>query len=95
MAPEVFRHEPYNSQVDVYSFAMILYECVYGVRPFHMMDPISAAMAAATYDMRPDLPPKSPATFSEAEHALLPAVNQMIKRCWSAAPSDRYAVILI
>ena len=26
MAPEVFRHEPYNSRVDVYSFSMILYQ---------------------------------------------------------------------
>lgn len=34
MAPEVFRHEPYNLKVDVYSFAMIvfqLFECQ--VRP--------------------------------------------------------------
>ena len=26
MAPEVFRHEPYNSRVDVYSFSMIVYQ---------------------------------------------------------------------
>lgn len=26
MAPEVFRHEPYNLKVDVYSFAMIVFQ---------------------------------------------------------------------
>ena len=26
MAPEVFRHEPYNSRVDVYSYSMIVYQ---------------------------------------------------------------------
>ena len=25
MAPEVYRHEPYNVKVDVYSFSMIMY----------------------------------------------------------------------
>ncbi len=28
MAPEVFRHEPYNLKVDVYSFAMIIFQLV-------------------------------------------------------------------
>ena len=32
MAPEVFRHEPYNSRVDVYSFSMIVYQ-LFEVRP--------------------------------------------------------------
>jgi serine/threonine protein kinase len=34
MAPEVFRHEPYNTKVDVYSYAMILYYLFEGVPPF-------------------------------------------------------------
>ncbi len=32
MAPEVFRHEPYNSRVDVYSYSMIVYQ-LFEVRP--------------------------------------------------------------
>lgn len=30
MAPEVFRHEPYNLKVDVYSFAMIVFQVGWG-----------------------------------------------------------------
>lgn len=26
MAPEVFRHEPYNNKVDVYAYAMIVFQ---------------------------------------------------------------------
>ncbi|MEW5312654.1 MAG: hypothetical protein WDW38_004271 [Sanguina aurantia] len=33
MAPEVFRHEPYNNKVDVYGFAMIMYQLFEGVPP--------------------------------------------------------------
>ena len=35
MAPEVFRHEPYNNKVDVYSFGMILYQLIEGVVPYN------------------------------------------------------------
>lgn len=72
---------------------MILYECVYGMRPFQEMDPISAAMAAATDGLRPDFPDHAPDFFTEEERSLLPAVNLMISRCWAAAPNDRCAAL--
>lgn len=31
MAPEVFKHRKYDKKVDVYSFAMILYEVIFSV----------------------------------------------------------------
>lgn len=34
MAPEVFRHEPYNQNVDVYSFAMIIFQLFETSVPF-------------------------------------------------------------
>ena len=43
MAPEVFRHEPYNNKVDVYAYGMIVYYLFEGVPPFYDMDPIAAA----------------------------------------------------
>ena len=35
MAPEVAANQPYGRPVDVYSFAMILYNCYSGVAPWH------------------------------------------------------------
>lgn len=53
MAPEVFRHEPYNFKVDVYSFSMIAYQLFEHMPPFAGMDPVAAAKAAALKDSRP------------------------------------------
>lgn len=33
MAPELLTEEPYNCKVDIYSFAIILYEMLYGPNP--------------------------------------------------------------
>ena len=54
MAPEVFRHEPYNSRVDVYSFSMIVYQLFEFTPPFGGADPVEAARAAAMYERRPE-----------------------------------------
>ena len=54
-APEVFRHEPYNSSVDVYSFSMILYQLFEHHPPFAGQDPVSACKAAAMENKRPQL----------------------------------------
>ena len=53
MAPEVFLHEPYNTKVDVYSFAMICYQLFEGRVPFEGMDAVQAAKNAAMHRSRP------------------------------------------
>jgi serine/threonine protein kinase len=53
MAPEVFLHEPYNTKVDVYSFAMICYQLFEGAVPFEGTDPVQAARNAAMHRQRP------------------------------------------
>lgn len=76
-APEVFRHEPYNSSVDVYSYSMIMYQLFEFQPPFAGMDPIEAARQAALYELRPHfivLLSTSPAKR---------AVKELIERCWS------------
>jgi len=55
MATECFLHEPYNSKVDVYSFAMICYQLFEGEIPFAGIDPIQAAKDAALHGARPYL----------------------------------------
>mmetsp|Transcript_964 Transcript_964/g.1701 ORF Transcript_964/g.1701 Transcript_964/m.1701 type:complete len:493 (+) Transcript_964:198-1676(+) len=53
MAPEVFRHETYNIKADCYAMAMIMYQMFEGKQPFQGMDPIKAAMMAASAGLRP------------------------------------------
>eukprot|EP00873_Tetraselmis_striata_P037854 jgi/Tetstr1/458118/TSEL_004286.t1 len=53
MAPEVFRHEPYNAKVDVYSFAMLCFELFEARAPFDRMDAVNVAKAVALEGNRP------------------------------------------
>eukprot|EP00899_Mesostigma_viride_P001785 jgi/Mesvir1/11607/Mv00016-RA.1 len=55
MAPEVFKHKPYDKSVDVYSFAIILYEMVEGAPAYQYTPPAVAASAAALNGLRPKM----------------------------------------
>ena len=59
MAPEVFRHEQYNLKVDVYSYAMIVFQLFECTVPFAGMDPVQAARDAAVLGSRPGFPPRN------------------------------------
>ena len=52
-APEVFRHEPYDTKVDVYAFSMCLFELFEGRPPFAAINGVSAAKAASFNHLRP------------------------------------------
>ena len=58
-APEVFRHEQYSLKVDVYSYAMIVFQLFENAAPFAGMDPIQAARDAAMMGARPNFPPRN------------------------------------
>ncbi|EPS70782.1 hypothetical protein M569_03976, partial [Genlisea aurea] len=47
MAPEVFKHRKYDKKVDVFSFAMILYEMLEGDPPMSHFEPYDAARYVA------------------------------------------------
>ncbi|OAY59451.1 integrin-linked protein kinase 1 [Manihot esculenta] len=47
MAPEVFKHRKYDKKVDVFSFAMILYEMLEGEQPLANYEPYEAAKIVA------------------------------------------------
>lgn len=76
MAPEVFRHEPYNSSVDVYSYSMIMYQLFETQPPFSGMDPIGAAKNAAMYDLRPQF------VQLNANVSFKREIKELIESCW-------------
>ena len=83
MAPEVFRHEPYNNKVDVYSFSMILYQLFEHMPPFSGTDPVEAARQAALFDKRPQFHALAPAQHPMAE------VRAVMEACWDPDPERR------
>lgn len=78
MAPEVFRHEPYNHKVDVYAFAMICYQLFEGLPPFWEYDPVTAARAAAIDRQRP-----SWNYFSQHGQKVPDKIKKLIEDCWA------------
>jgi hypothetical protein len=79
MAPEVFRHEKYDKTVDVFSFAMIMYEMFEGFAPFDDKEAYESARLVAEENLRPEMKVK---TYP-------PGMRELITKCWSADPKER------
>ncbi|KAJ1699522.1 hypothetical protein LUZ63_008034 [Rhynchospora breviuscula] len=73
MAPEVFKHRKYDKKVDVFSFAMILYEILEGEPPLPQLEPYEAAKYVAD-GHRPMFRSKG----------CIPELKELIEHCWSA-----------
>ncbi|KAK9861467.1 hypothetical protein WJX84_003285 [Apatococcus fuscideae] len=83
MAPEVFRHEPYNIKVDVYSFAMILYQLLEHCAPFQGMDPVEAAQKAALQNVRPKF------KNLDSKTRPMPELKKLVIAAWDPNPERR------
>uniref|UniRef100_A0A1D1YNR3 non-specific serine/threonine protein kinase n=1 Tax=Anthurium amnicola TaxID=1678845 RepID=A0A1D1YNR3_9ARAE len=78
MAPEVFKHRKYDKKVDVFSFAMILYEMLEGEPPLSNYEPYEAAKYVAE-GHRPIFRVK----------AFLPELRELTEQCWAADMNQR------
>ncbi|XXG38918.1 hypothetical protein AAC387_Pa01g0015 [Persea americana] len=78
MAPEVFKHRKYDKKVDVFSFAMILYEMLEGDPPLANYEPYEAAKYVAD-GHRPIFRAKG----------YLPELRELTEQCWAADMNQR------
>ncbi|CAK9142354.1 unnamed protein product [Ilex paraguariensis] len=78
MAPEVFKHQKYDKKVDVFSFAMILYEMLEGDPPMSHHEPYEAAKYVAD-GHRPMFRAKS----------YIPELRDLTEQCWAADMNNR------
>lgn len=78
MAPEVYRHEDYTETVDVYSYAMILYNLMDGRPPWPHLNGAVAVKKAAVEGERPILPRR----WDER-------LSNLIQECWDENASVR------
>lgn len=76
-APEVLRNEHYTPKADVYSFAVVLWECLAREDPFAGMPPFHVVFAVGTKGARPDV------LFDPSP------LSQLMVRCWAEAPEER------
>ena len=92
MAPEVFRHEPYNAKVDVYSFGIILFELLDGGVPFtKKVHPLDAARRAALLHARPGwgMGATSKGLRRAPRPPPPPALRALVEACWRPDPAAR------
>ncbi|KAK9905737.1 hypothetical protein WJX75_005400 [Coccomyxa subellipsoidea] len=78
MAPEVLAHQRYSKKADVYSFAVVLWECTARQVPYAGVSGIQAALAVMHRGLRPDIPGHTP-----------PALAALIRDCWQPLPDQR------
>ncbi|XXG85125.1 hypothetical protein AAC387_Pa11g0272 [Persea americana] len=79
MAPEVYRRESYGKHVDVFSFALVVYEMFHGGPTNRRESPESVADRRAYEDARPSL---SSSVYPNA-------MKKLLQECWHKDPESR------
>jgi serine/threonine protein kinase len=78
MAPECFQGGRYGVKVDVYSYAMVLWELLTGHSPFGRRSPVQVEDLILMQDRRPPIPADTPLGLQE-----------LIGACWDRNPQRR------
>lgn len=75
----------FSLQIDIYSFAIVLWEMFCFQKPHEFVDPIELPYLVATKGIRPPLPKHCP-----------PSLQQLMVDCWDDNPDNRpsFSVVL-
>jgi serine/threonine protein kinase len=79
IAPELFLSGQYDEKVDVYSFAVIMWEMMHpGTIPLAHYTPVEAAIAAAHRNVRP-----------QVTIPISRKLARLLRACWHGTPTER------
>ncbi|UJR22069.1 hypothetical protein I4U23_025135 [Adineta vaga] len=78
MSPECIRNNEFSTKSDVWSFGVLLWECLTGEIPYKDFDQMQVAFGIATNKYSLPIPSTCPEEFS-----------QLMKDCWHILPQDR------
>lgn len=103
-APEVLRSQHYTMKVDVYSFGIIMWECVTRMEPYANIPPFNAINGIVDEGLRPTVPPWLPDSYTglmvacwQDNPILRPTFNNVLNTInddlivhnWIGQPGDR------
>ncbi|CAF3436491.1 unnamed protein product [Rotaria sp. Silwood1] len=78
MSPECIRNTEFSTKSDVWSFGVLLWECLTGEVPYKGFDPMQVAFGIATNKYSLPIPSTCPEEFS-----------QLMTNCWKISPHER------
>ena len=78
MAPEMFESNHYSEKIDVYAYAMLLYEMLTESVPFKGKSAIQVVTSVTQNNERPVIPSSCP-----------PELKELIQICWTRDPDQR------
>jgi serine/threonine protein kinase len=77
-APEVLRNERYSEKADVFSFGVVIWECITRDDPHSHLPPFQVIYAVGSQGLRPTIPDTCP-----------PEISLLMQRCWNEDPDLR------
>ncbi len=104
-SPEVLMASNYTEMADIYSFAIIMYEFLFEIPPYHTimtnqsglnsMHQFQLGIEIVNNSRRPEVPYKgaeldSWSNANEIPMLILERYLEIMRKCWSKEPSDRY-----
>ena len=78
MAPEMFSTNDYTNAVDIYAYAILLWEILCEETPFKGFSALQIMNAVCEKNQRPAIPPNTP-----------PNLQKVIQLCWNKDPAKR------
>jgi len=77
-APEVLRNERYSEKADVFSFGIVMWECITREDPYAGMPPFQVVLEVGSKHLRPEMPKSAPS-----------ALRELIGNCLTEDPARR------